>query len=179
MPAKPGRLSWGARTAAIGLVASAAAIALPAAAAAIGTTKVVHVTTVGNATSSSQNLVLTGGIGDAGTLVVNGPTDTITLSRGTLTIDLTKGEAAESKLFTRLKTLVNPKTCSLNASYTAPVKIVSGTGSYVGVKGTLIVRTNEIGVFPRTSSGSCNLSTNAQPVGFLSVGTGTGTLLDT
>lgn len=168
-------MTWGALAAATELLASGA-VASPTVAGASATTKVVHVTTVGNATSSSQNLVFTGGIGDAGTLVVNGPTDTITLSRGTLTIDLTKAEAAENKLFARLKALVNPKTCSMNASYTAPVKVLSGTGSYVGAKGTLIVRTAEIGVFPQTPSGSCNLSTNVQPVGFLSVGTGAGAL---
>jgi hypothetical protein len=168
-------MSRGMQAVAVVIVISAAEVALPELAMASGT-KVVHVATVGNATSSSQNLVLTGGIGDAGTLAVDGPTDTITLSHGTLTIDLSKAEAAENKLFSRLKRLVNPQSCSMNASYTAPVKVVSGTGSYVGTSGTLIVRTAEIGVFPRTSSGSCDLSSNVQPVGFLSIGKGSGSL---
>jgi hypothetical protein len=159
----------------VALVA-AAALALPSLARARGGTTVVHVTTVGNATSSNQNLVLTGGIGDAGTLTINGPTDTITLSHGTLTVDLTKAESAENKLFGHLKTLVNAKSCSMDASYTAPVKVVKGTGSYVGAHGTLAVRTSEIGVFPQTASGACDLSSNAQPVGFLSVGEGSGLL---
>ncbi len=85
-----GLMSWGMRAAAALLVASIAVAASPELAMSGGATKVVHVTTVGNATGSGQNLVLTGGIGDAGTLAINGATDTITLSHGTLTIDLSK-----------------------------------------------------------------------------------------
>jgi hypothetical protein len=169
-------LSWGMRAAAVVIIAAAVEAASPELAIASATTKVVHVATVGNANSSGQSLVLTGGLGDAGSLAINGSTDTITLSRGTLTIDLSKSEGAENKLFSHLKALVNPQSCSMNASYTAPVKVISGTGSYAGTTGTLIVRTAEIGVFPHTPTGSCDLSSNAQPVGFLSIGQGSGSL---
>jgi hypothetical protein len=137
---------------------------------------VVHVNTVENASSSTQTVVLTGGIGDAGTLVVAGPSSTVTLSKGTIVIDLSKGIGAENKLFGHLRTVVSPTTCSLDKSYTAPVAITSGTGAYAGITGTLVVRTTEVGVFPRTTSGACDLSSNAQPVGFLSLGEGSGTV---
>jgi hypothetical protein len=171
-----GVVVWGMRAAAVLIAAATVDVASPGLATASATSKVVHVATVGNANSSDQSLLLTGGLGDAGTLAVNGPTDTVTLSRGTLTIDLSKAEGAENKLFSHLKALVNPQSCSMNASYTAPVKVMSGTGSYAGISGTLVIRTAEIGVFPRTSSGSCDLSSNAQPVGFLSIGQGSGSL---
>jgi hypothetical protein len=137
---------------------------------------VVHVNTVESATSNTQTVVLTGGIGDAGTLSVTGPSSTVDLSKGTIVIDLSKGIGAENKLFAHLRTVVSPQTCSMDRSYTAPVAITSGTGAYAGISGTLVVRTTEVGVFPRTASGSCDLSSSAQPVGFLSLGDGSGTV---
>jgi hypothetical protein len=137
---------------------------------------VVHVNTVESATSNTQTVVLTGGIGDAGTLTVSGPASTVELSKGTIVIDLSKGIGAENKLFAHLRTVVNPQTCSMDRSYTAPVAVTSGTGAYAGISGKLVVRTTEVGVFPRTASGSCALSSSAQPVGFLSLGDGSGTV---
>lgn len=152
-------------------VPAAGALAAAAQSAAPGT---VHVYAVGSATSPTQSVVLTGAIGDAGTLSVTGPTDTVTLSKGTIVLDLSKGSAAENKLFNHLSAVVNPKSCSMNSSYTAPVKVLGGSGAYAGATGTLVVRTAEVGVFPRTASGTCNLGANAQPVGFLSIAKGSG-----
>jgi hypothetical protein len=156
------------------ITAGATSLAAPAASASSSARGLVHVYSIGTATSQTQTVVLTGAIGDAGTLSVTGPTDTVNLSKGTLVIDLSKGSAAENEIFDHLRTVVAPASCSMNSSYTAPVKILSGTGAYAGATGTLVVRTSDVGVFPRTSSGACNLSSSAQPVGFLSIGQGSG-----
>ena len=137
---------------------------------------VVTVNAVGTATSNSQTVVLTGGIGDAGTMTVGGPSVTVNLSKGTIVINLSKGASAENELFSHLRTIVSPTTCSLHSSYSASVPVVSGTGAYAGITGLLHVRTTDVGVFPRTASGSCNLSSSAQPVGFLSLAQGSGTV---
>jgi hypothetical protein len=157
------------------LIAMAAVFVTAQASSAVPASRgLVHVYSIGTATSQAQTVVLTGAIGDAGTLTVTGPTDTVNLSKGTLVVDLSKGSAAENKIFNHLSTFVSPASCSMNSSYTAPVKILSGTGAYAGATGTLVVRTSDVGVFPRTASGACNLSSNAQPVGFLSIGQGSG-----
>jgi hypothetical protein len=137
---------------------------------------IVNVYSVGTASSQTQTVVLTGAVGDAGTLSVTGAHDTIILSKGTLIVDLTKGAAAENKLFAHLRAIVNPKSCSMNRSYTAPVKVLSGTGAYARMTGSFVIRTAEVGVFPRTDSGSCDLGSSSQPVGFLSIGQGSGTM---
>jgi len=135
----------------------------------------IHVEAVGSASSSSQQVVITGAFADAGQLTVSGPRDAVALSKGSILLDLSAGEKAENALFNHLGSLVNPKTCGINASYKAPVKIVSGTGSYQGITGSLVLTTQEVGVFPKSPDGSCNLSSNAAPVGFLSLASGSGT----
>jgi hypothetical protein len=159
-----------------GIVLTAAPISAALAAPAVASTNggIVHVYAIGTATSPTQTVVLTGAIGDAGTLSITAATDTVTLSKGTLLLDLSKGSAAENKIFNHLSAVVSPKTCSMNSSYSAPVKILSGTGAYAGASGTLVIRTSDVGVFPRTASGACNVSSSAQPVGFLSIGQGSG-----
>lgn len=134
----------------------------------------IKIYSVGNASSNSQSVVITGAFADAGSLTVTGGTSKVVLSRGTITINLAQGVAAENRLFNNIAKFVSQTTCGINASYSAPVTFVSGTGAYVGIGGAGTVKTSEIGVFPRTASGTCNLSENAEPVGFLSLGVGSG-----
>jgi hypothetical protein len=136
----------------------------------------IHIYSIGTLSSQSQSVVITGAFADAGTLTVTGDTTTVKLSKGNIVINLTQGVAAENKLFNHLAKFVSPTTCGIDTSYSAPVKLVSGTANYIGISGTVQLRTAEIGVFPRSANGKCNLGSNAQPVGFLSLAQGSGSV---
>jgi hypothetical protein len=139
-----------------------------------GSGGMIKIYSLGTASSNSQSVVVTGAFADAGSLTVSGNNSTVILSRGTITINLAKGVAAENRIFNNLTRYVSPTNCGINASYTAPVKLIGGTGAYVGISGILRLTTTEIGVFPKSSNGQCNLSESAQPIGFLSLGVGSG-----
>ncbi len=96
------------------------------------------------------------------------------LSKGSFTVDDSKGATRESTLFAHLSSLVNPATCALSVSYTASATLTGGTGAYRGITGTVQVSTTDAGVFPRLVSGKCNLANNATPIGFVSLGQGSG-----
>lgn len=135
----------------------------------------IRVEALGSASSSSQQVVVTGAFADAGQLTISGPVDTLTLSKGTIVLNLAAGEKAENALFNHLSSITNPKSCGVNGSYKSLVKLVSGTGFYQGITGAVSMTTQEIGVFPKSPDGSCNLSSSATPIGFLSVASGVGT----
>ena len=135
----------------------------------------IRVEALGSASSSTQQVVVTGAFADAGQLTISGPVDTLTLSKGTIVLNLAAGEKAENALFNHLSSITNPKSCGVNGSYKSLVKLVSGTGFYEGITGSVSMTTQEIGVFPKSPDGSCNLSSSATPVGFLSVASGVGT----
>jgi hypothetical protein len=135
---------------------------------------IIHVYAVGSASSATQDVVVTGAFADAGTLTVTGGVSTLQLSRGSIVVNLAQGAAAENRLFNHLAKHVSATTCGMNTSYLAQAKLVSGTGAYTGISGTIQLRTAEIGVFPRTASGTCDLSSSAQPIGFLSLAQGSG-----
>jgi len=161
----------------IGLTASSGACAalFPASAGANSSRYPIRIEAVGSASSSSQEVVVTGAFADAGQLTITGPMNTLMLSRGTIVLDMTAGGKAETALFDHLTAIMNPKTCGVNGSYKALVKLVSGTGFYQGITGSVLVTTQEIGVLPKSADGSCNLSTSVAPIGFLSVASGSGT----
>jgi hypothetical protein len=173
----PGFITWRRRI--FSFVAASTTLLSVTSAASAATTPVthggtIHIYSIGTSSSQSQNVVITGAFADAGTLTVTGNATTVNLSKGNIVINLAQGVAAENKLFNHLAKFVSPSTCGINTSYSAPVKLVSGTGAYAGISGTVQVRTAEIGVFPKSASGRCNLSSNAQPVGFLSLAQGSG-----
>jgi len=136
----------------------------------------IHIYSVGSASSNSQTVAITGAFADAGSFTVTGSTSKVQLSRGIITINLAKGIAAENKLFSHIGRFVSQTTCGINTSYTAPVTFVSGTGAYAGISGAVTLKTAEIGVFPKLANGKCDLSENAQPIGFLSLGQGSGSV---
>jgi hypothetical protein len=103
----------------------------------------------------------------------------VKLSKGTLQLDLSAGGAAESKLFADIGAITDPKTCGVYGTYTAPAKVLSGTGPYTGAHGVITLTTTEIGVFPKKSDGTCDDDQNATPIGFLSIAQGTGSLTTT
>jgi hypothetical protein len=157
-------------------VSSGALMALVSTAAAANSSPYpIRVEALGSASSSIQQVVVTGAFADAGQLTISGPVDTLTLSKGTIVLNLTAGEKAENALFNHLSSITNPKSCGVNGSYKSLVKLVSGTGSYRGITGSVSMTTQEIGVFPKSPDGSCNLSSSAAPIGFVSVASGVGT----
>jgi hypothetical protein len=161
----------------VGLAAASGALAalLSTTAGANSSRYPIRVEAVSSASSSSQQVVVTGAFADAGQLTISGPVDTLALSKGTIVLNLAAGEKAENTLFNHLNSITNPKSCGVNGSYKSLVKLVSGTGFYQGITGSITMTTQEIGVFPKSPDGSCNLSSSATPIGFLSVASGVGT----
>ncbi len=114
----------------------------------------------------SASVVLTGAVGDFGTATSvnsNGKPDTfggyklLTLSKGTILVN-TKAEVNNGP-----PTTFNPKTCSATFVHTSTDPIVSGTGLYVGIDGTLKVTVSFALVLP-TANGKCNTSNTAVPL---------------
>jgi len=68
----------------------------------------------------------------------------------------------------------DPVSCSFYGKATAPVRIVSGTGAYVGIHGTILF-TDTIAVqLSRLANGKCNQANNAPIPSYLFVATGSG-----
>ncbi|MGA2008885.1 MAG: hypothetical protein ABSD82_14670 [Solirubrobacteraceae bacterium] len=161
---------------AAGGVALGAAGALGARAATTNTpgAGIIHVYLAGSLGASSQAIVITGAFGDAGRFTEAAPKSKVVLSKGSLTVDDSKGATRESDLFAHLSSIVNPTTCALSVSYTASATLKDGTGAYRGITGAVQVNTTDAGVFPRLASGKCNLANSATPIGFVSLAQGSG-----
>jgi hypothetical protein len=136
----------------------------------------IHVELVGTPASSTQSIVITGAFADAGTFSEAEGLSAVTLSRGSFKVNDSKGNAREDAIFGSLAKVVNPINCGITTSYNAPVKLLDGTGAYAGISGTVSVTTREAGVFPKLASGKCNLSENANPIGFVSIAQGSGSV---
>jgi hypothetical protein len=134
----------------------------------------IRISIAGSLGRSSQPIVITGAFADAGKFTENAPNSKVILSKGSITVDDSKGAQREHELFAHLSKIVDPKTCGLSVSYTAPAKLKQGTGAYRGIDGTLETTTDLAGVFPRLRSGKCNLSSHAQPIGFVFLAHGSG-----
>ena len=112
-------------------------------------------------------ILLTGAIGDYGS---SSPTmssggkkfGVATLQKGTIKIDLT---AISAKVNKGAGAMFDAATCSFSLSETAPAPIISGTGAYAGIQGT--IRLTEtfgfIGSLYKSGpkKGQCNQSNNA------------------
>jgi hypothetical protein len=166
---------------ALGGVLFGATAAFGASAPMVGGVIQVWVTPSPNAGSGSGGQVLmTGAIADFGkTQSVNAsgkpiPTKSgykeLVLKRGTIIISLVKFNAA---LKNANPTMFNRSDCSGYFAISAPASILSGTGAYAGITGTLHFSADNAFLLPKTKTGSCNQ--NANPMNsYLSVnGTGT------
>jgi len=134
----------------------------------------IHVSIAGSLGPSSQPIVITGAFADAGKFTEKAPASKVVLSKGSIKVDDSKGAQRENALFAHLSKIVNPKTCGLSASYSAPATLKQGTGAYRGLTGTVQITTDLAGVFPKLRNGKCNLSSNAQPIGFVFLAHGSG-----
>ena len=114
-------------------------------------------------------ILVTGAVGDYGT---TSPTKgsggkklgTATLKKGTITIDLTAISAKVDKA----SPAINKATCSASLTETAPAPVVSGTGLYAGIHGTIQI-TESFGFLGSTyksgpKKGQCDMSNSAPTV---------------
>ena len=168
-----------------GLAAAAAAGAALAAAVSAGGAPVgliqsggiIHLYATGSATSSKQQVVITGAFGDAGWFTGGvGELGTITLSKGSFRVNDSKGTAQELAIFAHIARHVNATTCAFYSTNTAPAIVLDGNGAYAGISGTISLTTIDAGVFPKLKGGKCNLTHGALPIGLISLAQGVGTV---
>jgi hypothetical protein len=126
-------------------------------------------------TAPEGNVVVTGAIGDYGTIQGSdllgkpskaspAPAALIKLKKGTIIIDATNMNKA-----TNTAPLLQQVTCSFSISATAvPWPIIFGTGAYKNIKGSLTTTINLGGITPRlakgASKGKCDFSNKYPPV---------------
>ncbi len=115
-------------------------------------------------------ILFTGAVGDYGS---SSPTESsggkkfgvATLKKGTITIDLT---AISAKVNKGPGAIFDAATCTYSLSETAPAPIVSGTGAYAGIQGTIRLTETFGFIGSRYKSGpkkgKCNQSNNAPAV---------------
>jgi hypothetical protein len=168
--------------AAAGLV-SGLAVGVSGAANAATTTKggLVHVWSSGSGIRTP--ILITGAIADYGTGIsqdkngkpdANGLYEKAVLKKGSFIIDSTGLGAAMEKA----QPTFNNTNCSASLSGTGSTSIVpgSGTGGYVGIKGTVVITLTLAFIEPKLANGKCNSSENAPSVSSYSTVTGSGTL---
>jgi hypothetical protein len=116
--------------------------------------------------NGSAQVVLTGAVGDFGTATsVNsagkpdpkGGYKLLTLSKGTILVN-SKGEVHNGP-----PTTFNSRTCSATFVNTATNPVVSGTGLYAGIDGTLTI-TVSFGLVLPSTNGKCDTSNSAVPL---------------
>jgi len=93
----------------------------------------------------------------------------LTLGKGTILVN------TEAEVNNGPPTTFNSKTCSATFVRTATDPVVSGTGLYVGVEGTLTIAVSFAIVFPSTD-GTCNTSNSAVPIAQYGSVMGSGTV---
>lgn len=117
-------------------------------------------------------ILITGAIGDHGITKKAKGSNLAVLKKGTITVNLKQFNAAGNSA----NPSVNPSTCSGSFTYSAPVPIVSGTGAYAGITGSFNLTGQFAFILPKTKSGSCNMSNNANPVSQYASVSGSGTV---
>jgi hypothetical protein len=122
-------------------------------------------------TGKGGSFVLTGAIGDYGKGVkVNsagkpdskGSYSELVMTKGTILVDRTQLQAAVNDA---QPTDFNDVTCSASiVTSNVPLPIVSGTKAYAGLTGSFTITVTFAFIGPVTKSGTCNTSSNANPV---------------
>ena len=95
------------------------------------------------------------------------------MKHGTIFINLTKYATANRNAN---PTMYNKSDCSAVIDVAAPAAIVSGTGAYAGITGSVILTGKFALILPKTKKGTCNASNNANPLDQYGVVTGSGTV---
>lgn len=147
----------------------------------------INVLSTSSGLGGGGKVIITGGIGDHGTGYsanaagkrdANGSYQDLILSKGTILLNKTKLDAAINHAYGRL--VVNSATCSTQVAASSALPIVSGTGAYKGVSGTVHISLAVDFILPRYKSGkhagACNESNSATPTSSLQVVYGKGTV---
>lgn len=141
----------------------------------------IHVFVQPSQGQGNGKILITGAIGDYGATHKASSSGgkqyaTATLKKGTITFDLT---AITAKV-NRATPTFDKATCSASITESAPVPVVSGTGLYAGISGTVRL-TESFGFIGSTyksgpKKGKCNLSNSAPTVAQMGEVYGTGTV---
>jgi hypothetical protein len=127
-------------------------------------------------------VMVTGALADYGagqTTNTAGKADTkgtykrLVLKHGTIFINATKFVTANRNAN---PTMYNKSDCSAVIDVSAPVAIVSGTGAYAGITGSVNLTARYAFILPKTKKGACNVSSSAIPIDQYGVVTGSGTV---
>jgi hypothetical protein len=94
------------------------------------------------------------------------------LKKGTILVNVTQFGTAQNNV----NPPINNSNCSTTFNVSAPIQIVSGTGAYAGITGTVNLTAQFGAVLPKTKSGSCNTSNNSNPLNQYTSITGSGTV---
>ena len=130
-----------------------------------GGTIQVWVTPTGNGNGGGKVLI-TGVVGDygkgqkvnsAGQPSKGGSYTKLLLKKGTILVNTTQFNTAQNNA----NPPINNSNCSVTFTTTAPIPVVSGTGAYVGITGSINMTGQFGAVLPKTKSGSCNTSNNS------------------
>lgn len=117
-------------------------------------------------------ILITGAIGDYGITKKGKNSNQAVLKKGTIIVNLKQFNAATNNA----NPTINQSNCSTSFVASAPVPIVSGTGAYAGISGSFTLTAQFAFILPRTKSGSCNTSNNANPLNQYGSVTGSGTV---
>ena len=122
-------------------------------------------------TGNGGKILITGAIADYG-LTKGKKSGQAVLKKGTIKVNLKQFNAATNAV----NPTVNPSNCSTSFTASAPVPIVSGTGAYAGITGSFTLTAQYAFILPKTKSGSCNTSNNANPISQYGSVSGSGTV---
>ncbi|HUE06614.1 MAG TPA: hypothetical protein VMP41_04245 [Acidimicrobiales bacterium] len=122
-------------------------------------------------TGKGGKILITGAIADSGVTKGN-KTGKAVLKKGTITVNLTQFQAAQNNANPQ----INQSNCSGFFTASAPVPIVSGTGAYAGISGSFTLNSQFAFILPKTKSGACNTSNNANPISQYGAVSGSGTV---
>ncbi len=162
------------------LVAVSAGAATPAGGA-------IRVFGVSNGLGGGGKVLITGAIGDHGRTESanksgkpsgNGSYVLLKLTKGTVMLNKTKLDQKVNGAFNKAK--LDQATCSLSAAATGVLPVVTGTGLYTGISGSVRITVAAGFTLPRFTSGAkagqCNTSNSAQPTDSVQIISGTGTV---
>lgn len=169
----------------VGITATGAALAAGTSSSPAGGS--IRVFDYGAGNGSGGKVFITGAIGDfgssrkvnkAGQPNPNGGYVKLTLTKGTIELNITKINAAANRAFN--SAVVNSSTCSISVTFSGPASFVSGTGLYNGLSGRAHLTVSGGFILPRIGSGphagQCNESNSAQPTASVQLVEGTGTV---
>ena len=122
-------------------------------------------------TGNGGKILITGAIADYG-LTKGKKSGQAVLKKGTIKVNLKQFNAATNAV----NPTINPSNCSTSFTASAPVPIVSGTGAYAGITGSFTLTAQYAFILPKTKSGSCNTSNNANPISQYGSVSGSGTV---